>query len=122
MSALSHEGIERHPFCIEAEGKNYPPFEQDWFERAAHERYCLNRVAAVMAEICPDCFGIVWGSAAGNAALKPIRRGKKVVLGKSPMAHCFCLDAAVRPSEMAAIHGLASIISDKVQPPTGTRA
>lgn len=113
--AIPFEG-HHHANCDRArnEPRSTDPEVQGWFERAAHERFCMDHAAAVMAIIRPTCLGIAPGSAPGSARNRPRwdKRRKKVVPGSSrtEMAECSCPDRYREvPSDIAALHGLSEV-------------
>lgn len=104
-----------------AEALKHAPEIGAWLVRATHLRFCEDIAAAIMAETCPDCLGVVEGSAPGTREAPALRDDSGRFLPGARMRYTFCQCAGVRVDhrQLPERHGLAGIFRGYVEDGTG---
>lgn len=103
--------------------RDKPEPARKWGERACHERFAEGKASALVAEICPDCRGVVPGSAAGTSTL-PTQRDERgrFVAGRRGWIECRCSNGRrVNFYGLAKLHDIDSVLARDAVSATGAR-
>lgn len=101
--------------------RKLPPAQATYLIRAAHERYCLDHAAGIVATTCKECLGVLPGHAAGTQEAPAQRdsQGRYVQGSRLRYKECTCHTSDLGYNDLVALHGLTGVLRGDTVPSTG---